>query len=182
MIVNIPATYSDVTLDQFKRYHESKTDLERISVMSDVTIEQAKDIPLNELNDLIDIINLTLEDERAKFFQRLTIGKVNFGFIPNLYTMSLGEYIDLVEFCKDVKKNIVSIMAILYRPITKQVGDKYQITKYDSNERILNEELIKTLTLEKFNGAMLFFSTLTNDLSATSLEYLREQIATLQNP
>jgi len=177
MIINLPATYSDITLDQYKRFNASSSDLERISIMADISIEEAKKIPLNELNDLIDIIKLTLEDERAKFFQTIIIDKTEFGFIPNLYSMSIGEYIDLVEFCKDPKKNIVSIMAILYRPITKRVGSKYQIAKYDSNERELNEELIKKVTLDKFNGAMLFFSTLTNDLTKTSLEFLSSEIA-----
>jgi hypothetical protein len=35
------------------------------------------------------------------------------------------------------------------------------------------------MTLEQFNGAMLFFSTLLNELSSTSLDYLEKEVSKL---
>jgi hypothetical protein len=36
------------------------------------------------------------------------------------------------------------------------------------------------MTLEQFNGALLFFSTLLNELSNTSLDYLENEVKKLQ--
>jgi hypothetical protein len=70
-------------------------------------------------------------------------------------------------------------MSVLYRPITKRVGSKYIIEEYNSTSRAMSEELVEQMTLEQFNGAMLFFSTLLNELSNTSLDYLEIEVKKL---
>ena len=70
-------------------------------------------------------------------------------------------------------------MSVLYRPIDKRVGDKYTIQKYSIENRMFNEAYIEQMTLEQFNGAMLFFSTLLNELKNTSLDYLETEVQRL---
>jgi len=45
--------------------------------------------------------------------------------------------------------------------------------------RELVEDYVEQMTLEQLNGAMLFFSTLLNELSNTSLDYLETEVKKL---
>jgi len=72
-------------------------------------------------------------------------------------------------------------MGVLYRPIEKRVVDKYTIEKYTIENRVLNESYVEQMTLEQFNGAMLFFSTLLNELNNNSQEFLEQTLMELKN-
>jgi hypothetical protein len=93
--------------------------------------------------------------------------------------MSLGEYVDLEMLAKKPMDNIEDIMAILYRPITKnnfnsfrwalehginvakgQVEDIfkfYEIEKYDIEKRFDNAESLKDMPAGFALGALSFF-------------------------
>jgi hypothetical protein len=121
----------------------------------------------------------TLLNESAKFFETITIKDKDFGFIPDLYSISMGEYADISTWASDVNANIVKIMGTLYRPIDKRVGTKYTIIPHSKANRELVQSYVEQMTLEQFNGAMLFFSTLLNELSSTSLDYLEKEVSKL---
>jgi hypothetical protein len=74
---------------------------------------------------------------------------------------------------------MVKIMGTLYRPIDKRVGKKYTIIPHSKTNRELVEGYVEQMTLEQFNGAMLFFSTLLNELSNTSLDFLENEVKKL---
>jgi len=74
---------------------------------------------------------------------------------------------------------MVKIMGTLYRPIDKRVGSKYTIVPHSKQNRELVEGYVEEMTLEQFNGAMLFFSTLLSELSNTSLDYLEMEVKKL---
>ena len=109
----------------------------------------------------------------------ITIKDKDFGFIPDLYSISMGEYADISTWASDVNANIVKIMGTLYRPIDKRVGSKYTIIPHSKQNRELVEGYVEQMTLEQFNGAMLFFSTLLNELNNTSLDYLENEVQKL---
>jgi hypothetical protein len=91
----------------------------------------------------------------------------------------MGEYADISTWASDVNANIVKIMGTLYRPIDKRVGTKYTIIPHSKANRELVQSYVEQMTLEQFNGAMLFFSTLLNELSSTSLDYLEKEVSKL---
>jgi hypothetical protein len=91
----------------------------------------------------------------------------------------MGEYADISTWASDVNANIVKIMGTLYRPIDKRVGQKYTIVPHSKANRELVEEYVEQMTLEQFNGAMLFFSTLLKELNNTSLDYLENEVKKL---
>jgi hypothetical protein len=93
--------------------------------------------------------------------------------------MTLGEYVDLEMLAKKPLENIEEILAILYRPITKdkfntfkwalehgvsvakgQVEDifkYYEIEKYDVEKRFDNAEVLKDMPASFAIGAYKFF-------------------------
>jgi hypothetical protein len=179
--VSIPADYASITLKHFRDFKLAKNEIEQVCACCSITKEQAKEIPIKDLPVLINAFNESLLIESARFFQQITIKDKDFAFIPNLYEITAGEYADISEWCKDVHTNIVKIMGVLYRPIDKRVVDKYTIEKYTIENRVLNESYVEQMTLEQFNGAMLFFSTLLNELNNNSQEFLEQTLMELKN-
>jgi len=59
------------------------------------------------------------------------------------------------------------------------VGTKYTIVPHNKATREQVQHYVEQMTLEQFNGAMLFFSTLLNELSNTSLDYLENEVKKL---
>lgn len=177
--VSIPADYSSVTVKQYLDYKQAKNDIDRLVAVSNLNKEQAEQIPFQHLPVLITAFEETLLNESAKFFETITIKNKDFGFIPDLYAISMGEYADISTWASDVNINIVKIMGTLYRPIDKRVGKKYTIIPHSKQNRELVEEYVEQMTLEQFNGAMLFFSTLLTELNNTSLDYLENEVQKL---
>lgn len=177
--VSIPADYSSVTVKQYLDYKQAKNDIDRLVAVSNLNKEQAEQIPFQHLPVLITAFEETLLNESAKFFETITIKDKDFGFIPDLYAISMGEYADISTWASDVNANIVKIMGTLYRPIDKRVGKKYTIVPHSKQNRELVEEYVEQMTLEQFNGAMLFFSTLLTELNNTSLDYLENEVQKL---
>ena len=175
----MPSHYDSLTLKQFVAYKSAKSDLEKLQAVTTLTKEQAAELPLQHLPQLLGEFEAVLANESAKFFQTITIKDKDFGFIPDLYQISAGEYADISTWSADINTNIIKIMSVLYRPIDKRVGDKYTIQKYSIESRMFNETYIEHMTLEQFNGAMLFFSTLLNELKNTSLDYLENEVTRL---
>jgi hypothetical protein len=178
--VSIPADYSSISVKQYLDYYAAKNDIERLVSISNLNKEQAEQIPFQHLPTLLGAFEQTLLNESAKFFETITIKDKDFGFIPDLYSISMGEYADISTWASDVNTNIVKIRGPLYRPIEKRVGSKYTIVPHSKANRELVEHYVEQMTLEQFNGALLFFSTLLNELSNTSLDYLETEVKKLK--
>ena len=177
--VSIPADYSSISVKQYVDFHAAKNDIERLASISNLTKEQAEQIPFQHLPTLLGAFQETLQMETAKFFETITIKDRDFGFIPDLYAISMGEYADISTWAADVNANMVKIMGTLYRPIDKRVGSKYTLVPHTKQNREQVQGYVEQMTLEQFNGALLFFSTLLKELSNTSLDYLENEVAKL---
>jgi hypothetical protein len=93
-----------------------------------------------------------------------------FGFIPNIEDLTFGEFIDLDNFLD--WPNMHKAMAVLYRPVTKQAGDLYDIEEYKGSAKY--SDLMKGVPLDIVLGAMVFFWTLKNDLLKDSVRSLNQ--------
>ena len=103
---------------------------------------------------------------------------INYGYV-DISAMSMGEFIDLEQLCKEPNKNLHAIMAVLYRPVVKHRFDKlkfkakhniqlmqnkvdnafkwYTVKEYDNNERHVDAEVMKELPAGFALGALNFF-------------------------
>ena len=177
--VSIPADYSSISVKQYVDYHAAKNDIDKLVSISNLPKDKAEQIPFQHLPTLLGAFEDTLTNESAKFFETITIKDKDFGFIPDLYSISMGEYADISTWAADVNANMVKIMGTLYRPIDKRVGSKYTIVAHNKASREQVQDYVEQMTLEQFNGALLFFSTLLNELSNTSLDYLENEVKKL---
>jgi hypothetical protein len=162
-IIDIIQTFKDndemVTQEFVKLFHGDTT----------LPIANAKKL-LNEVQDII------LEDT-SEFVQRFKYDGVEYGFIPNLDDISTGEYIDLDNLMKNENQNIHRIMSVLYRPITKKMGNLYEIEEYQGSRKY--SEVMKNVDHKIYKGAMVFFYLLSIELLANSNIFLNQSNQTL---
>ena len=89
-----------------------------------------------------------------------TLKGKKYGFIPNLDGASYGEVEDIRNNISDVQ-DWHKAMAIMYRPIVVEKGERYTIEDYTAEE---DSEIMKLAPLDVAIGAQVFFYDLTNDL------------------
>jgi hypothetical protein len=111
-----------------------------------------------------------------------------YGFHPDLDSITLGEYADIETFIKNgIENHLPDLMAILYRPITeKGKNGVYTIQAYDGNIRIRAEQM-KKMSSEQVQSALVFFYHFVNVLLTTLPSYLMERLKEMkmqlqQNP
>jgi hypothetical protein len=100
-----------------------------------------------------------------------------YGFIPKLDDISLGEYIDLDDSLTDWE-TMHKAMSVLYRPVTMRKGDKYLIEEYDGTD---DAESMKQMRLDVVMGSIVFFYNLNNELLQTILNYLNREVPNQMN-
>jgi len=181
MKVTIPTDLSEITLGQLQALTKLEgSELNSIE-MQKQTIELLTDversnIDLFKLTDLNDVYSklLSLSKRSDNLTQIVTIEGVKYGFHPNLDEMTLGEFVDLDEHCKDGVDSIQQVLAILYRPITEEKGNNYNIEPYNESH-IQNARLFENLSIDFANGVMVFFYHLGSELTQTILNYLQKE-------
>ena len=179
--ISTPDYLSINQLKQIQSYdHLSELDrmIKILSIVSDKTEDEIRELPSGNIVQIYSDVITNLLDVKNQFFPIFELNGVKYGF-KSIAKMSLGEYVDLEMLAKKPMDNIEDIMAILYRPITKnnfnsfrwvlehgisvakgQVEDIfkfYDIEKYDTEKRFDNAESLKDMPAGFALGALSFF-------------------------
>ncbi len=110
----------------------------------------------------------------------IVIEGVEYGFHPDLDSITLGEYADIETFIKNgVENHLAELMAVLYRPIKEKKNDIYIIDAYDGNIRLRAEEM-KKMSAQQVQSALVFFYNLGKELSMILPLYLMERLTEMQ--
>lgn len=176
----IPDSLNEVPLLHYQRFIDDVKGSEDEDYIGQRLVERFCGI---ELKDIIkikqkDILNLTahfnnLFKTKYEFKTRFKIQGVEFGFITDLENITSGEYIDLEKYLKDVN-TFHKAMAVMYRPIVKEKGDKYEIEPYKS---ALNySEVMQYAPLSIVLAAQVFFWTLGQQLLKAIPTFLSQEM------
>jgi len=174
--LTIPTTLNDIKLAQYQKFLSIAKDNEESEFLQQKMVQlfcgiDLKDVAQIRYKDVAEItanINNLFTKENV-FIQRFKMGGVEFGFIPNLDEMSTGEYMDLDTYITDWE-TMHNAMAVLYRPITNKLGNKYQIEDYKGS--VTYADVMRHAPLDVVLGAMVFFYNLGNDLLKSTINYL----------
>lgn len=173
MTVNVPTSLKDITLSEWQRFdavnkENSDEDFlidKMIEIFCGLDLKDVSKIPFDDAQDiykdLVDVLN-----EEADFQPIINVNGKDFGFIPNLNEITLGEFVDLDNYLLTTK-DLHKAMAVLYRPITYRSKDLYRIEDYESPDKykdVLSEQPVSYAT-----GAVVFFYRLSNELTRASL-------------
>ena len=98
--------------------------------------------------------------------------EVEFGLIPNLDKMTYGEWEDLENYIWD-NKNMHRAMAVLYRPLVYNIGDKYKIHEYRGTD--FYAEVMREMPIDIALGAKVFFYRLATKLGVYTMDSTLKQ-------
>jgi len=185
--LTIPTQLSEIKLAQYQAFlkiAETNEDSEflhqkMVQYFCGVDLRDIANIKHKQVMEITASINEMFKVSH-KLIPRFKMGGVEFGFIPNLEDMTQGEFVDLDTYISDWQE-MHKAMAVLFRPITKKVNDKYQIEDY--NGSITYSEVMKHAPIDVVLGATVFFYHLGNELMNSTLTYLEgnPQIQSLMN-
>ena len=175
MQFKVPKTYSDLTLGQLMYLNTEVDATNRVAYCTNTSKGNLRKMPAKEVVKADEHLMTIKEKEIGRHFKTITLEGKEYGFIPDWNEFTLGEWIDVEEYCKDFWSNTHKILAILYRPIYRKQGEVYTIEKYTAKE---DTEIFKQLPADVFGGSMIFFFTsrkrLLNTLRLSLLEVARE--------
>ena len=182
MKVNVPTHINDITLLQFQKYSKINTEDQEeeflihktIEIFCDVDIKVVSQFSIKDAKEIVEDIHTVL-DQNVKFTDRFTMDGVEYGFIPDLSAMSLGEYIDLEDGLKDTKE-FHKAAAVMFRPVTKSFGELYAIDGYDAS--VERQTLMLDAPIGIISSAVVFFYRIVNELLQDSQSYSKNLLET----
>ena len=176
----IPTSLSEIPLKSYQEFMKVVEKSNDEEFIGQKTIEIFCGLKMKDVVKVkwSDVKSLTLHlneifKAKPKFQATFKIENTEFGFIPNLEDMTFGEYIDLESNISSVE-TFHKAMAVMYRPITKKVKDRYEIFEYTGTDEF--SDVMKYAPLNVVLGATVFFSTLGSDLVQHTLTSLETEI------
>ena len=188
MKIQVPQDINDITVGEYIKFNEinkDETDEEflvhkTINIFCGVDMKDVFNMDFRDAEAVASDIFRALSIE-AKFSDRFTLNGVKYGFITSLEELTLGEYIDLETYLKD-QKDLHKVAAVMYRPITKEYSDLYEIENYTSS--IKNQQIMKQAPIGIISQAVVFFYNIAKELLKDSLNYsdqeMKDLMTTLQ--
>lgn len=172
----VPSSLNEVTLEQYKRFVKLQDEVEQnspfflqkmVEIFCNIDLQDVATIRYRSLVEIVEHIQKLFEGN-SKFINRFTMDGVEYGFIPVLDDISLGEFIDLDNYLADTQ-NIHRAMCVLFRPITHSKDDRYDIEEYKGTD---NAEKYLKMPLDVALGAYVFFYLLNEEVTIATLNCL----------
>ena len=169
-------TLRDVPLRNYQALQQIKnpSNEDILTILFEYSIEEIREMKQTDL-DALAIHIKSLFKEENDLCNILQINDTEFGFIPKLDDITYGENTDVSNYINDWE-TMHKAMAVLYRPITAKMGNRYSIEKYKGTEQYA--ELMKDAPLDVVLSMIVFFYNLTNELLSCIPNYLQKTILT----
>ena len=175
-------SWSDVTLEtwlqliDFETGTKTEEATETIAALSDIPKKLVKELSLSDVAVIMSKVGELQAKQDTKLKRIIEINEVEYGFHPDLDSITLGEYADIEQFIKNgIDKQLPELMSVLYRPVKEKKNDIYIIDAYDGDIRLRAEEM-KQMSAEQVQSALVFFYTLGKVLSEILPLYLMERL------
>lgn len=177
--ITVPDSLKDITLDQYQRFEKINTEENKdssfllqkmIEIFCNLNLKDVANIKYNSVQEITNHLNKVFE-AKTELITTFKLKGIEFGFIPELDNITLGEYIDLDTYLGDWD-NMDKAMSVLYRPIKLKSKNRYSIEDYKESD---NNKLLKYIPLNIVMGSLVFFWNLNNELLQTTLRYLNKE-------
>lgn len=176
--IAFPENANELTVEQYQRY--LKVDDSNLTFQLLKACEIFLGLPLKEvltyqsdgffvmMTELLEMIG-----GKHQFEPIVEYNGVEYGFVPSLEELTLGEYVDLDDYLTDMDM-LHKTVGVLYRPITQKLGQRYTIEPYQPNDGY------KDFPLGVALGALVFFYDLSKELSEITQTSLETQTPSTQ--
>lgn len=181
---SVKKSWMEVTIKEFKEIKEitnsNKSEMDKsieiAAVLSGLEVDDIEELAIIDLNKLIKSIEFISQPiNRVNMSNTIVINSVLFSINKNISTLTVSQYLNLIEYSKDFEKNIHNILGIFVRPckVNKSLfgTTKYKIIDVDDAE---NAEYIReNMSIVYCNELMLFFSEVYNSLIKYTLNLMK---------
>jgi len=172
--IQVPTNLNEVTLGQYQKFVKlSETNpqgnflnAKMIEIFCGISLKDTYKLKVSSVDAITDILN-NLFTENPKHIERFNFNGVEYGFIPDLDEMSLGEYIDLDNNISSWE-TMHNAMNVLYRPIKSETKGKYNLKEYNT----LTPEAMQRMPLAPVLGCLVFSYNLGNELARHTIASL----------
>ena len=181
LTIEIPTSWKDITLETYLKMQvelENYRDDEEAQIaimllhLCGIQPEYLRGLSADSYNLLKAKLSQFVSPEGIELERFITIDGVEYGFEPNLSKMAYGAYADITQWDTiTIDKNWAKIMSILYRPVTKKKGERYQIEEYTGE---INETIWLKTDMQFNWGTLFFFHYTQLDLLSATPKYLKE--------
>ena len=179
MKISVPTHINDITLEQYQRFALINTEEQDKEFFMFKTIEIfcGVDIALvskMRLKDAESISSEVLEvlQQNVPFTNKFELEGIKYGFIPDLQSISLGEFIDLEEgLSKD--KDFHKAASVMFRPIVKEFGELYTIDGYEASTEM--HHVMKQAPVGVISAAIVFFYNIAKELLKASQDFSSQE-------
>ena len=185
--IDVPKSLRGIKLKEYQKFikvsQENKDaedteflNLKLLEIFCGLTLKEAYNMKLNDFSFIVNHLN-ELFEAKTPLVHRFSMSDVNgdeveFGFIPKLDNISLGEFVDLDNYINNWD-DMHKAMAVLYRPVTLVKNDMYLIEDYESSDKY--SEALKDMPIDIALGALLFFYRLGKELSSYLMDYFQKE-------
>ena len=165
--INVPTSLNEITLEQYQKFLKASEetpegsflDAKMIEIFCGIPLSDSYKLKMSSVQAIVDILTDMLNQKPAHI-DKFSLDGVQYGFIPDLDEMSLGEYVDLDGNASDWQKMHVA-MNVLYRPVITSKKGKYNIKEYTADD----PEKMKDMPLGVALSSLFFFYNLGLELS-----------------
>tara|TARA_R110001592_G_scaffold204577_1_gene454629 strand:+ start:1469 stop:2116 length:648 start_codon:yes stop_codon:yes gene_type:complete len=180
MNISVPTHINDITLEQYQRFaliNNEDTDKEffihkTIEIFCDIDLQTVSKFPMKDAREISEEILVALQ-QNVPFTDRFELDGVRYGFIPDLQSMSLGEFVDLEDSLKD-SKDFHKAASVMFRPITKEFKSIYAIDGYEANPEM--HHVMKKAPIGVISAAIVFFYSIVNELLLVSEDFSAQEV------
>lgn len=177
-------SWADITVGQYQEMMlvESENEvtkfIECISIALDCDPQEIRDLPYKDYSLLQSKMSFIGHEPTKDVQSIIEIDGVRYGLEPDMSLITAGVFIDAEQFKQDPIVNLHNTLALIYRPIVKEVGDEYEIEPHSAKGFEKRANLFRDkVSIEVVLGTTLFFSLLGMELSTLILESFINQIS-----
>jgi hypothetical protein len=178
--VSVPNDYSSVTVAQWKQlereWSNCRTDKQKtakaVQVLAGLDEAQVAALTAAQFNKIVSHLEWVMDahERDHELVPRFTLKGVPYGFIPDWDSLSTGEFIDLETYSvKGMGDHLPQVMAVMFRRITEDNGEWYEIEPYSPSDR--KTGVMKDAPMDAVMGALGFFLTTGRGLAIDSHLY-----------
>lgn len=175
--INVPTSLSEITLGQYQKYLKiaennpdgNFLDAKMIEIFCGIPLSESYKIKMSSVRAVVDILNELLSTT-PNHVERFRMNDTEYGFVPDLDELTLGEYVDLDNNISSWD-NMHVAMNVLYRPVKIAKVGKYNIVDYNVD----NANEMKDMPLDAAIGSIFFFYNLGIELSKHTILYSNNQ-------
>ena len=177
----IPKTIEQITLGQYVAFMSAKTEQAKAAIATGKTLKEVEGLTWHALQTINELFEEVTNQPTARHQGTFVVGDMRLGFIPNLNSITFREHVDLDLLALSIwpanggevqYSNLPKLMAILFRPVQGRLGANYMIKPYDAGKVEEYMAFINGIPMDRVNGALVFFSSIANELLLSSREFL----------